>query len=76
MDPGSLPEGTTIEDLAAGSVSRPPNPDIAHVFFLRGFVERVGIGTQRIVEECRAAGLPDPKWSLRAGGISLVLGRG
>jgi ATP-dependent DNA helicase RecG len=72
-NPGRLPEGMTVQDLPRGHVSRPPNPNIAHVFFLRGLIERVGIGTQRIVQECQAAGLPDPVWELRAGGVSLTL---
>lgn len=70
---GRLPEGLTTKDLKTARVSRPHNPDIAHVFFLRGLVERWGIGTRRIVEECRAEGLPDPRWEEVGGGIRLTL---
>src|SRR2546425_884310 len=70
---GRLPEGMSIEDLKRGSISRPQNPDIAHVFFLRGFIERVGIGGRRIVTECLEARLPEPTWELRAGGVLLTL---
>jgi ATP-dependent DNA helicase RecG len=70
---GRLPEGLTVADLKAGSVSRPQNPDMAHLFFLRGFIERLGIGARRIVTECREAGLPEPTWELPGGGVLLTL---
>ena len=72
-NPGRLPEGLYPTDLKTARVSRPHNPDIAHVFFLRGLMERWGIGTRRIVEECRASGLPDPRWEEVGGGIRLTL---
>jgi ATP-dependent DNA helicase RecG len=70
---GRLPDGLTVEDLKRGNISRPQNPDMAHVFFLRGFIERIGIGTRRIISECRDAGLPEPTWELRGGGVLLTL---
>lgn len=72
-NPGSLPPGWTAADLKAGHVSRPHNPDIAHVFFLRGLVERLGIGGRRIVSACLDAGLPEPEWEIRGGGVLLTL---
>ena len=69
---GALPEGMTVQDLKSKHPSRPHNPAIAHVFFLRGFVERIGSGSIRMVEECRDAGLPDPEWRLISGGISVL----
>ena len=70
---GALPSGMTIDDLKRGHHSRPHNPDIAHVFFLRGFVERIGSGAERMINLCRSAGLPDPEWSQDSGGITVVL---
>lgn len=70
---GTLPEGWTVGDLKAGYVSRPHNPDIAHVFFLRGYMERFGTGARRILAACAAAGLPEPDWKLTGGGIRLTL---
>lgn len=72
-NPGRLPEGLQVSDLKRGAVSRPHNPDIAHVFFLRGLIERWGTGTRRIAEECRAARLPEPEWEEVGGGIRLTL---
>ena len=61
-NPGSLPGGLTPADLKRDHPSVLRNPDIAHIFFLRGFIEKVGRGTQRIVEDCRKVGLHDPRW--------------
>lgn len=72
-NPGSLPAGMSVQELPRGGVSRPHNPDIAHVFFLRGLIERFGVGARRIVTECAEAGLPEPEWEIRAGGIALTL---
>lgn len=70
---GGLPEGLTIDDLKKGHTSRPHNPDIAYVLFLRGFVEQMGSGTQRIINECHEYGLPEPEWKINSGGISLII---
>jgi ATP-dependent DNA helicase RecG len=61
-NPRSLPEGLSGEELPFRHISRPHHPDIAHVFFLRGLIEGIGIGARRIVTECREAA-----YSRRAG---------
>lgn len=70
---GCLPSGMTVDDLKVSHHSRPHNPDIAHLFFLRGYVERLGSGSRRMVQECRLAGLPEPVWSQDSGGVSVTL---
>ncbi len=70
---GMLPSGMTIQDLKQKHPSRPHNPDIAQIFFLRGFIERYGIGTQSIINQCLEAGLPEPEWREISGGISLII---
>lgn len=72
-NPGVLPIGLSVQELRRGGISRPHNPDIAHIFFLRGLIERFGVGARRIVSECAEAGLPEPKWEIRASGIALTL---
>ena len=72
---GALPQGMTVETIREGYVSRPHNPDIAHIFLLRGLAERMGIGARRIVAECAEAGLPEPTWEEKGGGILLTLRR-
>jgi ATP-dependent DNA helicase RecG len=70
---GSLPEGMTVDNLKRPHASRPHNPDIANVFFLRGLIERWGIGTGQIVTLCTDAGLPEPQWTTDGGGVTLTL---
>jgi ATP-dependent DNA helicase RecG len=70
-NPGQLPEGVSPEALPRTHVSRPHNPDIAYVAYLRGLVEQWGSGTGRIVAECRRAGLKDPEWMYVSNGVLL-----
>src|SRR5215210_6154851 len=49
---GELPDGMTVRDLKEERISRLRNPDIAHVFWLRGFIEAFGTGATRIMTEC------------------------
>ena len=59
---GPLPEGVTEESLAKGHISVPRNPDIAHVLYLRGYMEKAGRGSVLMIRQCRENGLPDPVW--------------
>lgn len=61
-NPGGLPNDLKPADLKKDHPSLPRNPDIAHICYLHGLIEKVGRGTQRIVEVCRAARARDPKW--------------
>jgi ATP-dependent DNA helicase RecG len=61
-NPGGLPDGLKPSDLKRDHPSVPRNPDIAHVCYLRKLIEKIGRGTQRIVEDCRAAKIKEPKW--------------
>jgi len=70
---GSLPEGISPTDLKTMSVSRPHNPDIAHVLLIRGYMERVGSGIQRILAAFKLVELPEPDWKEVGGGILAVL---
>ena len=70
---GSLPEGISASDLKTMSVSRPHNPDMAHVLLIRGYMERVGSGIQRILAAFRLEELPEPEWKETGGGIMVVL---
>ena len=70
---GHLPQGWTLRDLTREHPSQPANPNMAHVFYLRGVIERVGRGTQKIVADCMATGLLPPQWLEAAGGIRLII---
>jgi predicted HTH transcriptional regulator len=60
INPGSLPEQLTIDDLAKRHLSIPVNPFLARPFFLAGYINQLGYGTQNVVKWCRRAQLPDP----------------
>jgi ATP-dependent DNA helicase RecG len=61
-NPGGLPYELKPADLKRTHLSLPRNPDIAHICFLHGLIEKIGRGTQRIVESCRVAKVREPKW--------------
>ncbi len=48
--------------LAKGQISILRNPDIAHVLYLRGFMEKAGRGSVLIIDECKKSELPVPQW--------------
>lgn len=68
---GALPEGWSQRKLHESHPSIPNNPDIAHFLYPRGLMERVGRGTLKILEACRQAKLPEPKWE-SADGVKLT----
>jgi ATP-dependent DNA helicase RecG len=75
-NPGGLLPGMTLRDLtAAPHPSARRNPLIAQIAFIDHWVERYGTGTTRMIQACRASGLPDPEFTERAGGFQVVLRR-
>ena len=59
---GSLPEGVTVEKLQEGHISVLRNPDISHVLYLRGLMEKAGRGSVLMIQLCRENGLAAPEW--------------
>ena len=70
---GRLPEGLKPSDLRKNHPSLPTNPDIAHLLYIRGLMERIGRGTQKILNACKEYGLPAPKWLDKPSGVTLIL---
>ena len=70
---GHLPEGLKISDLKKTHSTHPVNPDIAHIVFLRGLIDKLGRGTNKIVELCKNNGLKEPKWIQNSSGISITI---
>lgn len=70
---GHFPEGLQPSDLKKNHPSLPTNPDIAHVFYLRGLMERIGRGGQLIINACMDHNLPTPKWTDRPTGVTLTI---
>ncbi len=59
---GQLPPEWNADRLLREHSSHPFNPEIAHVFFRAGMIESWGRGIERIVESCRKAHIPSPKF--------------
>ncbi len=68
---GSLPESWTLENLMQKHASKPYNPNIAHVFYLAGFIESWGRGVEKICSELRADNLPPPEYTVHPGDIMI-----
>lgn len=58
--PGMLVPGFTVDEMRRG-ISRTRNRVIARVLRELGIIEQWGTGIPRAIEECRAAGLPEPE---------------
>jgi ATP-dependent DNA helicase RecG len=69
---GVLPEGLRPEDLKREHRSIKRNPQICEVFYLRNLIEGWGTGTNRILNECLAQGLPEPIFSEDSGGVNVT----
>lgn len=74
-NPGSLPGTLTLESLREDHASVPNNPLLAEPLYLTRYIERVGSGTQRMIELCVEAGLPEPSFELRHGFFVTTLWR-
>jgi ATP-dependent DNA helicase RecG len=59
-NPGELPQGLTPEKLREPHAPMPRNPLLAEPLYRVKFVEKAGTGTTDMIEDCRAAGLPEP----------------
>ena len=70
---GALPEGWKDRDLARKHESRPANPDIARIFYLRELMDQLGLGAQRIVKECTSTGAKPPTWKSDKNSVTLTI---
>ncbi len=69
---GGLPRGISIKSLSEDHLSVPVNPTIAHIFFLRKWIELIGIGTVRMIAQCRELGFKEPVWIQKDSIVSVV----
>ena len=74
-NPGRLPGTLTLEDLRNDHPSVPNNPLIAESLYLTRYIEKAGSGTQRMIELCREAELPEPQFEQRSGSFVITLWR-
>ena len=70
---GLLPTGITIPQLPKEHPSIRRNPLIANVFYLCHMIEKWGRGTKDMVELCKQAGNPIPKFKEIAASLSVTL---
>ena len=63
-NPGRLLAPLTIEDLHKEHPSILRNPNIANIFYLAGYIEKWGVGTLKIIEECKKHKLPTPEFKI------------
>ncbi|MFH0782001.1 MAG: ATP-binding protein [Pseudomonadota bacterium] len=74
-NPGMLPGILTLASLRDDHPSVPYNPLLAESLYLARYIERVGSGTQTMIELCREAGLPEPQFEQRGGSFVITLWR-
>jgi ATP-dependent DNA helicase RecG len=70
---GSLPAEVPITKLKSSHISKPRNPLIANVFQKAGYIEAWGRGTNKIVQACKEAGLPEPEFTEVNGVFTVML---
>lgn len=51
--------------------SEPFNPNIAHVYYLAGFIESWGRGIEKICESCREDGAPLPEYDITGNSVMI-----
>ncbi|WP_337288787.1 ATP-binding protein [Candidatus Methylomirabilis sp.] len=74
-NPGVLPGTLTLDSLRHDHPSVPYNPLVSESLYLTRYIERVGSGTQAMIELCRKAGLPEPQFEQRSGSFVITLWR-
>jgi len=63
---GVLPYGLRLEELEMSHQSRPRNPLVAHVFYVRGWIESWGRGMELMAAESQRAGCRTPQFEVGA----------
>lgn len=61
-NPGVLPYGLTVQKLHGPHKSLPANPLLADPMYWNGYIEKVGTGTEDIINKCREYGLRTPEF--------------
>ena len=72
LSPNELTEEEEQDDE---NTSMPPNPDIANVMFIAGFIEHWGRGLSMMANECERVGLPQPKISDKGSVVKVIFAR-
>jgi len=70
---GGLPATITLPELKKSHSSHPRNPILAGACFLGGYIDSWGSGIMKIINSCKAAGLPTPELNEKEGGFIVTL---
>lgn len=70
---GGLPSTWTADTLFEKHGSKPANPNLAHVFYLAGYIESWGQGVSRVCEACSADGIDMPVYTAHPDDIMVML---
>ena len=70
---GGLPSTITLPELTQLHSSHPRNPTLAGACFLGGYIDSWGSGIMKIINSCKAAGLPTPELNEKEGGFIVTL---
>ncbi|MDR0681252.1 MAG: putative DNA binding domain-containing protein [Dysgonamonadaceae bacterium] len=70
---GTLPEGITLDKLSKSHSSYPRNPILAEACFKGGYIDSWGSGIMKIMNSCKATGLPSPIFEEDGGGFIVKL---
>jgi ATP-dependent DNA helicase RecG len=69
---GRLLKNLTLENLKHEHESVLRNKLIANAFYVRGWIEKWGSGTNRMLELCKADVIPEPMFLERTGGLAVI----
>lgn len=69
---GDLLQKLTVESLKRTHSSILRNKLIANAFYVRGLIEKWGIGTNKMIDLCKQQGVPEPEFSDFCGGLMVT----
>ena len=72
---GHLPNELTTETIKHPHRSYPQNPIIADALYMTAFLESWGTGVSRMVDACKAVGLPEPEYGTDGGFVWITFMR-
>lgn len=71
-NPGSFPVGWDLEKIKSKHGSKPQNPVIADVLYMRKILESWGRGISLIMDECQKVNLPEPEYQIDSNEVKLI----
>ncbi len=71
-NPGSFPMEWDMEKIKSSHASKPQNPVIAEVLYIRRAVESWGRGINLMIDECKKVDLPEPEYKTDADEVRII----